>query len=520
MSRVILDNQPCPRKDCSSSDAYKVYDDGHGYCYSCGRPTFPEKDSMFKTDTEEVSTGNNNLTKQMLPEWRSLKEKTLTFYGTHFLVSPEGEPVRFVCTHANGAKRIRYLKEKAFSTDGAINEGGIFGWDRFNAGSAQAVTITEGYEDAMAVYQMMGSKYPSVSVRSSSTAKKDCQTAHEWLNSFEKIYLCFDNDTAGQKAKAEVASLFDFNKVYDVPLTKFKDANEYLEKGDTKSFVSSWYNAKRFLPQGVLTSFKEFDDALDEQEAVAMATFPFETLQLMTYGVRPELYLFTAQEGRGKTEVFRAIENHLLETTEDKIGIIHLEEKKSRTIKGIAGYKLGVPAHLPDSGVSNEDIKKAYREVIKTDERVHIYSRFGSDDPDVILDTIRFLVAVCGCKFVFLDHITLVVSGLEGDDERRKLDYISTRLAMMVEELNFALFLISHVNDDGKTRGSRNIAKVAHTHVHLDRDVENPDITVRNTTSLMLRKNRFAGLTGPAGSLLFDTEKYTLGEFIPEAPPF
>jgi twinkle protein len=129
------------------------------------------------------------------------------------------------------------------------------------------------------------------------------------------------------------------------------------------------------------------------------------------------------------------------------------------------------------------------------------------------------MVTALDCKFIFLDHITMLVTGFENDDERKKLDYLSTRLAMLTRELDFTLFLISHVNDDGKTRGSRNISKVADLTVYMERDRENPDDVIRNTTKLMVKDNRLSGRTGPGGSLFFSQETYCLTE-VNDAAPF
>jgi len=106
----------------------------------------------------------------------------------------------------------------------------------------------------------------------------------------------------------------------------------------------------------------------------------------------------------------------------------------------------------------------------------------------------------------------MIVTGYEGDDERKKLDYLSTRLAMMTRELDFTLFLVSHVNDEGRTRGSRNIAKVADILIHLERDIEAPSERERNLTRLMVRGNRPASMTGPAGTLQFNFKTFTLRE--------
>jgi twinkle protein len=216
-------------------------------------------------------------------------------------------------------------------------------------------------------------------------------------------------------------------------------------------------------------------------------------------------------EGVGKTEIFRGLEYHLLQTTESNIGVIHLEEGKRRFYEGVVGYELQTAAHH-DPYLTPEQKKEAYEKAVKRDNRLHFYTHFSSDDPDSILDSIRFMAGACECKFIFLDHITMLVSGTPTDDERRLLDYLSTKLAGMVEELDFSFFLISHVNDDGKTRGSRNISKIADLHVQLVRDLESTDPMERNTTNLIVKKNRFAAVTGPGGRLYFDQDTYMIRE--------
>src|SRR6267142_5768937 len=83
---------------------------------------------------------------------------------------------------------------------------------------------------------------------------------------------------------------------------------------------------------------------------------------------------------------------------------------------------------------------------------------------------------------------------------------------MMVKELDIALLFVSHVNDLGQTRGSRMISKIADIRIDLSRDITASDRLVRNTTKLIISKNRFCGRTGPAGNLVFDPVTYTLSE--------
>lgn len=503
-------HQPCPCGE--SSDAYSENSEGDGHCFSCNRHFWSKKiDNPERYSHEYVA-------------WRGITRETMEFYGV--LTKVDGEtPISIgfpydVPDAEEPAYKVRQLDTKAFVSKGPMSQATLFGRERFPKGGARAITITEGEMDAMSAFQMMGSKYPVVSVRSASSAKKDCggsketQYMQEYLDSFDKIYLCFDNDEAGQKAAKEVATLFDFNKIYDVKMEGCKDANEYLQKGLDKAFRDAWYGARRFIPEGIYASKAQFKQLLEENGSRSAFPYPFPTLESMLEGIAfGETVLFTALEGRGKTEILRAIEYKILkEDPTAKIGVIHLEETQARTVQGYAGYELKQPVHRKNSVVSKYDIHSALDRLLGDDDRLHIYGHFGSDDPDVIINTIRFLVAVCGCKYIFLDHISIVVSGLGEEDERKALDKISTKLAMLSNDLDFALIMVSHVNDHGQTRGSRNISKVAHKWVHLERDIKNASERERNTTYLTVNKNRGGHETGPAGKLYFDPATYILTE--------
>jgi twinkle protein len=435
-------------------------------------------------------------------------------------VNSVGAPINVIFPY-NEAFLLRHLniddKSKRFSWRGSVTPG-LFGKERFSAASSRSITITEGATDALSVYEILG--FPAVSVRSSSSAKADVQADFDYVNSFEKIYLCFDNDVPGHEATQVIASMFPFNKVYFVRLDRFKDANEYLGEAP-EEFKKLWWNSKRWTPDNIISTYSEIDALLEEETADAYATYPFARLQEMTYGIRPgEVVLFKALEGVGKTEVLRAIEYHILKTTDLNMGVIHLEESKKRLLKGLVGYELDMPVHLPDCTLDRKQIKETFRAITGRDERFNIFKHYGTDDPDQMLGSIRFMVSVLGCKVVTLDHITMLVSGNRGDDERRVLDYLSTCLGMLTEELGFTLIMISHVNDEGLTRGSRNISKIAHLVVSLDRDLTSEDEVKKNTTHLVIHKNRFAGLTGHAGSLYFDRATFKLSDIDATPLPF
>lgn len=508
--------EPCPK--CRDEGGDKtgnnlvIYSDGHAYCFAGHGLLKPDGsfDDLVGVEDYWMNDNNNNFTYQYLSD-RGISRETMSFYGAETKVSSTGVPMGIGFPYGSYTV-VRTLPDKSYKTVGDGSAPLLFGQDKFNAGSAKAITICEGAYDAMSIFEALGRKYPSVSVRSASTARGDCVRSFKYLDSFEAVYVCFDNDTPGVEAAREVAALFDVNKVYFVTLDKWKDANEALQD-DPSLLAKVWWNAKKYQPKGVVSDIAEFKEILAKEDVQASAHYPFPTLDHMSYGIRPgELVLFTAFEKIGKTEVLRAIEYSLLKNTKENVGIIHLEEQEKRCVNGLVGYELGVPAHLPDCGLSLSDKQTAIEAVVQSNDRLSIYSHFGSDDPNDIVGVVRYLAAVKKCKYIFLDHLTMLVTGIEGDDERRMLDNLSTKLTRLTRELNFTLFLVSHVNDDGQTRGSRMPSKLCDLEVYLSRDKENPDPIIRNRMYLTVRNNRFGGITGPAGFLTFDPSTFRIEE--------
>ena len=444
---------------------------------------------------------------------RGISDKTYEFYNvyTQFV---DGKPTKVGFIYPNNAVKFRSYEKKEFHSEGPMTDAGCFGTDKFDAGSRETVTITEGEYDAMAVFEITRGGTAAISIRSSTTAKKSCTISYEYINSFRKIILAFDSDENGQKAAREVASLFDFNKVYHVRLNRHKDANAYLEAGEADDFQKAWEAAKRYAPDNIMSTYDEFAKSLVQTDEGVLATYPSVELQDRLYGLhRGEVIVFKGPEGIGKTEIFRWLEYHILKTTKSKIGILHLEEDNGTTVKALAGYQLKVPAVLPDSGVSNTEVIAAIKKLTGgSEERVHIHSSFDVEDESAILDNIRFLVSAAGCDFIFLDHISWLATGQDDDDERKKLDRLSQRFKLLAKELRFCMVMISHVNDEGKTRGSRNITKVANTVIHLTRDMLSGSEDIRNTVSFMIEKARLGGKTGPAGTAFFDPDTGILRE--------
>lgn len=482
----------------TNSDNLKIYDDGHSYCFGC--------QTFTPANKEQQPFVSNTFTYEYLGH-RGVAKETFAKYGVQTKINSEGEPVAIGFPYPNGAVKVRMLGKKEFyweENGKEASKAGLFGMDKFSSGSHKYVTITEGELDALSLHQTVSG--PVVSVQSATSAHRDCVVARDWLAGFERIYLAFDGDAPGREAAAAVAKLFDYNRVYFVKFSKRKDANEYLQNNETTELRQVWHNAATYRPDNIISTLSEFSDALDHSPGEGWRLYPSKLLNDMTYGIRTsEMVLISAKTGVGKSSLMRAIEYAALKETNENVGAIYLEEPKGNHLKEIAGIHLQRPVHLPDCGVSRTEIDRALNEIVGRDDRLHLYTHFGSSDPRILEDTIRFLVSARGCRLVLLDHLTMVVAGLQGEDQRLALDYLSTRLATMCVELDFALIVASHVNDNMQTRGSRLVEGSSWVHIQLERDPKSLDEAERQTTQVFIPKNRPISKTGPAGTLVFDT---------------
>lgn len=420
---------------------------------------------------------------------------------------------------AHVANKVRRKGEKAFYWEGDTARGTLFGQQLFPAGG-KAITLVEGECDALAGYQLTGSRYPCVSVKSSSDAKRNCAENFEYIDSFDKIVIAFDNDEPGQKAANQVAQLFAPGKVHIVKLEKGNDPNEYLMKGLEKEYINEWFRAPPYMPDGLRlgSDLALLDEIVNYKEPEAIP-YPWAGLNSKLYGIRlSEFTLFVADTGIGKTTFMKEIEYALLQNEDLKergygVGFLHLEEPKRETLLGMLSIHHSKPYHLPDTPKSVEDITKAYKEVLDN-KRVVIYDHFGSNEIDTILAKIRHMVAL-GCRYIVLDHLSILVSDQSGD-ERKQLDEISTKLKTLTMNLEISVTAVIHINRQGQVRGSAGPEQVSNNVIRLSRSKKETDDWRRNVTQMDVEKCRLSGRTGPACWIYYDNETGRLQELSPE----
>ena len=511
----FLKHIPCLK--CGSSDGNSLYDDHHEYCHVCGNHIKGDGTESYVAPTRKKNMLEVKGSIMSISD-RGITRDTCQYYG----VSQDGTTQYYPYADAEGiivATKNRNVENKTFGISGEWKNAGLFGQQLFPKGG-KTVTIHEGELDALAGFQMSGSKYANVSVRNGAQAAlKDVKQAYEWLSSFDNIYICFDADEPGVKAANEVAEILGSKCKIVKHVAGFKDACDYLAVGKGAEYVKQWWAAEQWTPDGIVagsTLWEEVNRPVEKSSAL----YPWAGVNDLTYGIRPaELITVCAGSGLGKSQFLREILWHLIKSSTGNIGLMFMEESVRKTARGIMSLYLNKPLHLPDTLVSPEELKNAFDTTLGTD-RLFLWDNFGSTDIDNVVNRIRYFAKAADCKYVFLDHISMVISSQSNGDERKAIDELMTKLRMLVQETGISLIAVSHLkrpeskgHEEGaatslsQLRGSASIAQLSDIVIGLVRNAQAEDPIERNTTRVSILKNRFSGLTSPhCASLLYNKD--------------
>ena len=469
---------------------------------------------------------------------RGISLTTAKKYNVKSIVNREGKVIRHFYPYCVASEVTAYkVREegKHFTWRGNSQGTGLFGESLFK-NSGKFITLVEGECDAMAAFEMMGSKWPVVSVKSGAAgAVRDVKNSIEFLEKFDCVVINFDNDKAGLEASKKVARLLTPGKAKILSLPDdFKDPNDMLKAGRGRSYLEAWWNAKLYTPSGVL-NISEKKAEFHNREAKDSVPYPWEGLNKKLHGLRRgELVTLTGGTGLGKSSVTRELEHWLITNTKDNVGIIALEEDWRRTVDGILSIEANARLYIDQvrDEFTEEQLNQFFDNVYdgENKDRVWIHSHFGITDIDEIFSKLRFLIIGCSCKWVVVDHLHMLVSAMSDGDERRAIDNIMTRLRSIVEETGAGLILVSHLRRvDGNRghengisvslshlRGSQSIAQLSDCVIALERDQQSDDPQEANTTHMRVLKSRYTGDVGMATHLLYDRETGRLGETFPQ----
>lgn len=516
-------HESCP--SCGSKDNLARYSDGHGFCFGCN---YHESDDKEVVQTEETIPMANFVQTEFMPlNKRAITNDTCSKWN-YGVGEYNGTPVQ-VANYKDEqgkliAQKLRF-PNKDFRWVGNAKSAGLWGSHLWRDGG-KMVTITEGELDALSVSQLFGNKWPVVSLPNGAAgASKSIGKHLDWLEKFDSVVLCFDQDTAGRKAANECAMLLSPGKAKIVTNLPGKDANECLTTGKGEEVINAIWGAKVFRPDGVVAG-EDLWDILMAEDKIPSVDYPWSGLNDKMHGIRQgELLTLTSGTGIGKSSVCRELASYLM-MAGYKVGYIALEESCKRSAEGVMAIYLNRPPHLWEKHEVTEEQKREAFEHSAGSGRMVLYDHFGSQDPSNLINQIRYMNKSMGCTHVILDHLSIVVSGLGDGDERRMIDNTMTRLRSLVEETGISLILVSHLrrpngpgHEEGaqtslsQLRGSHAIAQLSDGVIGMERNQQ--DNMNANILTLRVLKNRYSGDTGLACQLEYDKETGRLHEWSP-----
>lgn len=509
-SKLLLDNlQYLPLTDATHPWGSRgITDETCKFFGVAVRPNSPLTGSITRTN-ELVAAGESTLGLGLVFNYYDRNKKELVAQKMRTSERPKGYWIK---ESANSHKNI-----------------GFFGQQLWSSPSIRTMIITFGELDALATYQMLGTPVVSISDGDNSAAKQ-VEREYDWLNKFEKIILIPDNDESCKSVIPSIAARFP-RKIRIVDLTMHKDPNEYLKAGHEADFRREFSAARPFSPEKI-KSLGELKGLLFEDPPVPIATYPWEGLNRMTGGVwAGDLVCIKAFPKVGKTTVSSEIAYHLNRTTDLNVGLIYLEETQRDLVFRFASMHLSKNLQRQDvqQSVNAEEIEECTRELFPDDsDRIFVLDHWGSCSSDFLEAKIKEFVLAKRCQFIFFDHISMAITDESNKDERLALD----RLVASIKSLTTGIpdtevgengevihtvrqptiFTITHVNDDGKPRGSRALVQQSNLVISINRDKTAATEAQRNLTEVIVEDNRRFGESGPACHLSYDKMTGRLSE--------
>lgn len=507
---------------------------------------------LLETKQEDINEGNSfepeyweNLIEATTSKprgYRNLTEKTCDKYGVRHSVSETtGEVIRqyYPITKDANLVGVRWRDDKKkFYRRGEVGSTcDLFGQSGFLHTPSKRIIIASGEIDTLTLYQVVSGQseakgfgeIPVVCTTVGEGGYKQIQRQFEWLNTFERIVICPDQDDAGLKHLHALVKYLPREKIYVMNLPRgYKDANDMLKDGKTAALTDCYFKASSYSPSGIVGSDVLFHDLYDFEEKAKLTFPPFlknvEEEMLMGGLEFPAIFNIVAPSGCGKSTILNEIIYHWIMEEHYKVGILALESTRKEFAKLLASRhmhrKLAMLKQVERQTLLEDSIQQN-ENLFFTEEGLPRFYFMEELDGDIkrIKELIEHLILSCDCKIVVIDPLQDLFAGLDNKDEEEFLGW----LKLIVKRYEIIIVCINHIRkQDGKTdqnkmyneseiMGSSTIIKSSFLTLLLNRNKYlGRDDPNSNVTQVMISKNRQTGLTGPCNSLYYDNTTHLL----------
>lgn len=496
----------CP--DCHSEGKYKknvgVYEDGKMWCFRCE-----------KMINQDEGTGDN-APLLIGGEFSAITKKRLTFdsvsaFNVVINKDDRGRPVLVFPFTKKGKLVAQKLKSpnKEYTWLNYDKQLDMFG-SHLHDSSRKNIIITEGEEDAIAVYQALGhggsrSLNHVTSIPGGVSSAVDfVRHNYEKLAQYETITICFDEDDAGHKARDKVIPLFTKNKLRIVKLSR-KDACEMLINNQEEELKWSVLKAEAIVPKGVV-KVSELDREFFNYEIPKGIPTGFPKLDKLVGGIRKgELTMVTGGSGLSKSTFVTNLVYNLTIQQGLKVADIKLEENKHRTIANYLGMYFDDRKYATNPKLLSDEQITEFKDKFKN---YMTHDHFGSLDTKELLAVLEYYALSEKVDLIVLDHISIAISGMVSskEGERKDIDIVLTKIRELVNISKVGFICISHLSspphggkqwEEGKRvsrsslRGSASLNQLPDNILAIEGDLTDPD--TKHLRHIRVLKSRYDG---------------------------
>jgi twinkle protein len=282
----------------------------------------------------------------------------------------------------------------------------------------------------------------------------------ELIEQYKEVILVFDNDKAtpeektkgivlGQDAVEDVAlALTDMSVKYvKLPL---KDPCEMYAAKRTKELINSCkWGAMEYKPEHLMTFSGEEHEIQELMKPMSKGIYlkcvP-ELCKMMKGFRKHEMSILLANVKSGKSTLSKEIVFDMVKQHNWKVANFYLEESALKSQQSyVAMYHNVRPARYRENPniLTPEQVKEA-RDWMQDNMLFYDCEKAGKTSPESMLRMAKH-VAIMGYDCLVLDHVSFIMSGSEGGNERRDLDNMITELSMVARSYPIHIWLVAHI---------------------------------------------------------------------------
>lgn len=350
------------------------------------------------------------------------------------------------------SRKVRKGENKCWCQKNADTSNLLFNMNRININSP--LLICEGEPDCLSAIEAGYTNTVSVPLGSSNFHW--IEENWDWLEQFDSIIICSDNDEAGIKMQKEVVyrlgswrtkvveipSIVEMPDGKKLPVNDLNEALYYFGKEKVLEFI---LNAKDSPVPGVV-DFSDIQDVdLDQIDGVTTGIKPLDRYLMKLF--QGTLNIITGINGAGKSSFINQLICQSLE--QDKNVFLFSGELPNFQTKNwlnsvLAGQRHIEERHFEDSVYykvrpdAKREIEEHYR------GRLYIYEDGRSNRMTDLLKTMEDSVRKYGTKLLILDNLTAINLECSDDNKYNKQSELIMQLISFAVKFNVIVILVVH----------------------------------------------------------------------------